>query len=220
MRKKRYSLSAEAPTITRQKMTYRRRTVSDLWLPAAWSLFLSCVGGMTAFVLSGTWKATALWSLIVFGITLVASTINLMFGDFEDVLQEVEEIMGVDLDGDGKVGRPPRRWVDPVKLPVKNGGRQVLLDVDITAELVDFCKALQNSNVEAAFSEDGAALYKVKRPEFEAFRNELIGRKVIAWKNPKHPQSGYHFRDSFDVVVDYVASYPLPQEASAAQPTS
>jgi len=206
--------------MTRQKRTYRRRSVGDLLLPVAWSLLLALVTGMTTFVISRTLKTAELGALIVFGITLVASTINLMFGDFEDVLQEVEEIVGVDLDGDGEVGRPPRRWVDPVKLPVKNGGRQVLLDVDITAELVDFCKALQNSDVEAAFSEDGAALYKVRRPEFEAFRNELIGRKVIAWKNPKHPQSGYHFRDSFDVIVDYVASYPLPQEASAAQPTS
>ena len=112
-------------------------------------------------------------------------------------------------------GTPPRfeRRVIPVRLDIQAGGQHRLLDVDITPELQVFARRVLAWRKDAlaplglSFAEVPAK--SVEFDGFLPFRDEMMARGLLRWKNTEHHLSGYDFRAGFDEALRYVAAYEM-----------
>jgi hypothetical protein len=105
-----------------------------------------------------------------------------------DALLWIEEVTGLDLDGDGEIGEPVSNRVE-VELQEKGIPREIDT-LDINPDKLQRLAYLILIDKEG-FSERTAAKAGISRDEeWKPFRDKLISRRWAKWKHPTEPKQG------------------------------
>lgn len=190
-------------TVERRRPARAADLISDVVVPAVQALItglLVMIGTGTLAALLGmvwAWVPDALPVGGVAGFIGMARAWYLLLQEHRDLLWEIETRTGRDLDGDGKVGRPkPKKETTPIEVHIPPGvdqkGKRILfMNLPASPEkLRIFARGVLNGQptTEGAWSGSGRLFSK---PVFIRLRDELIERKLAAWRDPEAHAQGW-----------------------------
>lgn len=117
-----------------------------------------------------------------------------------DALLWVEEITGMDIDGDGEIGEPPANRVE-VEIQEKGIPREIdTLDID-PLKLRELARLVVLGG--ESFSERTAAKAGMSRDEeWVPLRNKLVDRRWAAWKVPGSPTQGVTLKPKGEAILE------------------
>lgn len=111
-----------------------------------------------------------------------------------DALLWVEEITGLDLNGDGEIGEPTESETLKIEIHDQSGRTRLLLELNTDRERFSELARLVMV-VNEGFSEETAKKAGYTRKEWEEIRDNLIDLGVAAWKDKKHHKQGCYLRE-------------------------
>lgn len=195
-------------TLKRQRPARAATLRSDVAVPCIQSV----ITGLLAIMGGGGIAAAAGWDVLIVsaivGAIVTGAAWYLLLRQHSDLLWEIETITGVDLDGDGEKGRPKESTPVEVHIPPgkdQEGKQTLFMDLPAPPDVLRiFARAVLSGQpmTEGAWSGKGRLFSK---PEFILLRDELIDRKLAAWRNPKHHAQGCYLRKSGKYVFRQLA---------------
>ena len=141
--------------------------------------------------------------LVVFWLFLLSKWLRLV--------EPIERLLGVDLNGDGSVGVPepePRR----LKIELKHDERRTqFIDLPYSERLPDFFRSIENGTPLSESAWCGAGALFSKR-EFYSLRDACLKAGIMRWKNEQAPAQGLELTPSGRAVMRYVAHLPTEDD--------
>jgi len=119
----------------------------------------------------------------------------------------LERILGVDLNGDGIIGKPTRPETVRIEM-IESGGKDVqFIDLPSADKLPALASGLLEGRQfsQSVWTGNGQLF---TRGEFEALRSELIRRGLASWKNPDAPAQGIVLTAAGRAVFKRIATPP------------
>jgi len=185
-------------TYEKRRPTRPAKLESDVWVPVAQAAFSGVIGallaGTGAGLLGQGWRSL-LWSGIGGAVTLGASWF-IILGEHRRALEEVERIVGRDLNGDGMVGSPSPGPRDPITVESVERDdkrrlrriRYVTLPVGVTdGDLERLARAVLVDG--AAFSRRGLADV-VSGEKYGGISKAMLGGGLLGFVNGKNEYNG------------------------------
>ena len=170
-----------------------RPIVESVWIP----LLISLVTGLllTGFAVLGVqvlWETWWPWTWAAFMFAGVSLGVWIL-QNWDVLLWEAEERVGVDLDRDGVIGDPNQRYVlvnaappEEVERPVDRAHRRMCQFVR-DAEQSTAARDLEEKNY--------------SRDEIKMFRELLIRGKWAVWRNPANNRDGWRLTRPVGVIL-------------------
>lgn len=125
-----------------------------------------------------------------------------------DALLWVEEITGMDIDGDGEVGEPEPE-VLRIELQDQSGRPRLIADLETDRErFEEFARWAVTLNL--GFSEEVARKAGYKRKEWERIRDTFIELKGARWKDESNHKLGLYLLENGYKLFGKVLPTPLP----------
>jgi hypothetical protein len=131
--------------------------------------------------------------------------------DHRRLLRFVEKVVGVDLDGDGEVGEDAGR-PERVKVEITRGTQQVYLDLPCGRETLRTVARAVLADQPLSESRWTGQGRPFSRATFAEFRDELLERGLLAWRNPQAHSQGVEPTRAGRAVFRYIVTLPSSEE--------
>ena len=202
-----------APGMTRTAKRYRPKRAGDLGVYLWWAVGCGVGLGVTVGALSGMVRLGLVVGGIAFLAAFLASAARVVFTDDIDVVEMMETVTRLDLDGDGRIGAPPVvQWTQALQAGETEHRAMVELPVAQVRAWRLFCQRVRDGK--CRFSGNAAEEHGVERAAFERVLADwasLDARRALVYASSIGPQKTPRLTPRGEQVVAGYASTPLPQ---------
>ena len=178
-------------TITMQTPTRQPGIAADCIVPLFQAIVTGAlVAGVITFVLGQSDYAGKL-SPVFFGVWLSVAALAWLFllADTRRLLRVIEELTGLDIDGDGQVGKPGERYIPLNPSASRQEAARMAEEAEkeqVACELAEFvAKTPTHGTAERTW------LPRIGRERYEAFRGVMIEMGWATWNNPHEKRQGW-----------------------------
>ncbi len=188
-----FAFAAGAPAVQPGVRYERRRPArsanieSDVAVPGVQALITGLIGGIAGGIVAMLVHAPKPWAWgLAIGVITTAVTWILLLVDHRQLLWEIEEVIGRDLDDDGIVGDPDPPAPEERLILVHDAGRHH--QVNERARFEAFIRGCEVHGTSQNYWEGPGRL---EREEYLRWRDALIRLGWAKWRNPRHPRQGW-----------------------------
>lgn len=187
-----------------RKTPFRKpEMIPDVWVPLAQSLVTGLLASVVFAVITPAFPGWTWYTGPVIGLVVVALAWIFLLWAGRGMLWVIEEITGMDINGDGDVGQPQKRVVE---VAVKEGRSTRLAELPgDEAGLIRFCQWIAAGD---SFSEKTAQSCGYGVTNFRKLRDIFISRRWGYWKNPDSPQQGVELTVGGQQIIRELAHSP------------
>ncbi len=160
----------------------RAPTGADVVVPAAWAGLTGVALGLAAIPVT-VWQRWEWWTPLAVLAGGAAATWFVLLADWRRALWRIEEMTGVDVDGDEQIGPPP---ISTIRVEVAEGRSMTFLDLPLDQARTT---TLARLALAGRLSERDVALV-LDRKTWGNLRARLLDGGFVRWRNPAEPRSG------------------------------
>jgi len=172
---------------------------SDVQVPLLQALVTALV--ISVAVTGVVWGVFGLDFWKTLGVAFCAALVVSWFwrlGIVTETLWEVEERLGVDVTGDGKVGRPTQ---PSVRVEIASGNREQYVDIEGLSDLTQI-RQLAILGLTNRFNERAVArAFGWPREQWQEIRDQLIERGLVEWNGEEGSTRGVSLTPDGEAVM-------------------